>query len=146
MIFNFSLDEKNMQVIFEDNIYFSGNYIFKNLEKSEQLVVAILTLGSKTEKMSADFFSQGDYLMGMIYDAIGSVGLNDLKKGFFEKLCERARHAKSGITRVFSPGSGGWGIEDQDIIFKLLDAKSIGVTLKSSMMMTPVKSLVLSME
>lgn len=139
--FDFVTNAEDKKLIFKDGLCLSGNYIFKKLEKTEQIAAAILTLGSEPENQSADFFSRGDYLMGMIYDAVGSVALNDLKRSFFKKLCEKASITKRGLTRGFSPGSGGWSIEDQAIIFKLLDGKSIGVTLKDSMMMAPVKSL-----
>ena len=140
-IFEVTVNTKDKKVLFKNNFCFSGEYIFNKLKKAEQVVIAILTLGSKIESKSRDFFSQGDYLMGMIYDAIGSVALKDLQKSFFKILCEKAGIGERGITCGLSPGSGAWSIEDQAIIFKLLDAESIGVTLKDSMMMTPVKSI-----
>ncbi len=140
-IFDFTLDEENKRIIFTDNIYFSDEYIFKNLKGADEILLAILTLGDVIENESADCFACKDYLMGMIYDAIGSVALNELKRNFFEMLCKKVCAEKKGITRGFSPGSGRWDIRDQAHIFKLVDTKSIGVTLKESMMMKPVKSL-----
>ena len=40
-----------------------------------------------------------------------------------------------------SPGYGRWSVEEQDIIFKLLPADSIGVSLTKSYMMVPRKSV-----
>ncbi len=140
-IFDFDLDEKNKRIIFADDICFHSEYIFKNLKNADKILVAILTLGDTIESKSADCFACKDYLTGMIYDAIGSVALNDLKRNFFKMLCKKACTQKKGITRGFSPGSGKWDIMDQAYIFKLVDAKSIGVTLKESMMMKPIKTL-----
>jgi len=139
--FNFVLDAKNKKIIFKEELYFSGEYIFKNLEKAEEIVIAILTLGDKIEKKSAELFSQGEYLRGMIYDAVGSAALKDLNSSFFKKLCAKAGNEKRRVSRGFSPGSGDWSIEEQATIFKLLNAESIGVSLKESMMMAPVKSI-----
>jgi hypothetical protein len=139
--FNFSIDKENMKVIFKEGPIFSGKYIIEKLEKAEKIAAVFLTVGDQIEKRSADYFSNGDYLTGLIYDAIGSVALYDLKSNFFRKLCERARLAGNGLTMGLSPGSDGWPIEDQTSVFKLLDGESIGVTLKESMMMTPVKTI-----
>lgn len=140
-IFDFALDEKNKRIIFTDDIYFYSGYIFEDLKNADKILAAILTLGDAIESKSADCFACKDYLTGMIYDAIGSVALNDLKKNFFKMLCKKARTQKKGITRGFSPGSGKWDIRDQAYIFKLVDANSIGVILKESMMMKPIKTL-----
>jgi hypothetical protein len=139
--FEFSLDKENLKVIFKEGSLFFGKYIVEQLKQAERAVVALLTIGGEIEKRSADFFSNGDYLTGLIYDAIGSVALYDLKKAFFRELCERARLAGNGLTMGLSPGSDGWPLEDHASVFKLLDGEAIGVTLKESMMMTPVKSI-----
>lgn len=45
-----------------------------------------------------------------------------------------------GITCGLSPGSWDWSLQEQAVIFKLVEARSIGVTLNESMIMSPVKS------
>ena len=140
-VFKVTVKTKDKKILLENGHCFSGSYIFNKLKEAEEAVIAILTIGSKIEEKSGVCFSQGDYLQGMIYDAIGSVALKDLKKSFFKKLCEKARIAEKGITCGLSPGDGDWSIQDQTVIFKLVYGEPIGVSLKDSMMMTPVKSI-----
>jgi len=139
--FNIVADTTGHKILLKRNYSFSGEYIFNKLKMAEEVVVAILTIGNKVEDKGRVYFSQGDYLLGMIYDAIGSAALEDLKQSFFNELCKRVRAEQKGITCGLSPGSQDWSIQDQAVIFKLLDAKSIGVTLMDSMMMVPLKSI-----
>jgi len=132
---------ENKKILVGKNRSFSGKYIFDKLEKAEEVVVAVLTVGGKIENKSACAFTQGDYLLGMIYDAIGSAALENLKKHFFKELCKKIGAEKKGITCGLSPGSNEWNIQDQAIVFELVDGKTIGVTLNESMMMIPVKSI-----
>lgn len=41
----------------------------------------------------------------------------------------------------FSPGYCDWGLEEQALIFKVLDASSIGVSLSPHFVMSPAKSV-----
>jgi hypothetical protein len=49
----------------------------------------------------------------------------------------RDLHASASL----SPGESEWSVAEQAVIFSLVDAREIGVTLNESMVMSPVKSL-----
>jgi hypothetical protein len=45
------------------------------------------------------------------------------------------------LSRYFEPGSNDWDIQEQKQVFTILQPERIGVTLNSSCMMQPAKSL-----
>ena len=53
----------------------------------------------------------------------------------------RELHASASL----SPGESEWSVAEQAVIFSLVDAREIGVTLTESLVMSPVKSLSLIM-
>lgn len=57
----------------------------------------------------------------------------------FERLLVALQHREPDM-RV-SPGYCDWALEGQGVIFEALDARPIGITLSSSFVMTPLKSL-----
>ena len=62
-----------------------------------------------------------------------------------QELCRHLEHdaARQGlyISAPLSPGESEWSVKDQAVIFSLLDAAVIGVSLNASMVMSPLKSL-----
>jgi hypothetical protein len=66
-----------------------------------------------------------------------------------QELCaqweEEANEDGLHTSAMLSPGESTWSIDDQKVIFDLLDARSIGVSLTSGLVMNPFKSLSLIM-
>ncbi|HHW03887.1 MAG TPA: DUF4445 domain-containing protein [Thermoanaerobacterales bacterium] len=139
--FEFTLDKKAKKVLLPDGNYFSGDYIVKNLSGAEHLIAAVATIGSGIDRKSMECFAVGDYMKGMIYNAIGDEALNFVCRKFWLDLVKKAKSEGCGITHRLSPGHNDWDIKDQAVVFELLDASSIGVTLNDSFMMNPVKSV-----
>ncbi|MCE7743152.1 MAG: hypothetical protein GOP50_11945, partial [Candidatus Heimdallarchaeota archaeon] len=116
-------------------------FLFK---KSEISVFAICTIGKGLENLSKDYLRKGELAKGVILDAIASHAaeqvaeitnqtiLNELSEEFIEK----------DVSCRFSPGYCQWELaKGQKQIFSLLDSEKIGVSLSTSMMMNPVKSV-----
>lgn len=116
-------------------------FLFK---KSEISVFAICTIGKGLENLSKNYLRKGELAKGVILDAIASHAaeqaaeitnqtiLNELSEEFIEK----------DVSCRFSPGYCRWELDKgQEQIFSLLDSEKIGVSLSTSMMMNPVKSV-----
>jgi len=139
--FNFIFEEGTNTIVFSQGVFFSDKDIVDELKSADNVVIAIMTLGDEMDKKILDLFSDNNYLKGMIYNAIGNCALDNLRKDFRAILEKQLRGSDRGITSGFSPGNSGWSIANQRIIFRLLDARSIGVGLNEFMMMNPTKSI-----
>lgn len=137
----FEVDPREKTVWIKGRYRFKGDYIVRNLEGADWIVVAITTVGRGIDDLCDRCFEQGDYFKGLIYDAIGAAALNNLNRRFWLKLVSEAKREGMGITHRLSPGHNDWHIKDQETVFSVLDGSLIGVELSENYMMKPVKSL-----
>lgn len=133
-------DKDKNEILLPNGNAFKENYVIRNLKDANYLVLAVVTVGKKISEKIEETFSKGDYLKGMIYDVVANTALEHLRKSFEQDLMKEAREKGFGITHRLSPGNNGWSIKDQKIIFEILDTKSIGVFLRESYIMDPIKS------
>lgn len=109
--------------------------------EAEKIAICICTIGRKLEQRVSNLFQQNEMLRGLILDALGSEATEQVANWANSEICHQAAQLKLKGSRRLSPGYGKWGIEEQDYIFSLLPANAIGVSLTSSMMMIPRKSI-----
>lgn len=139
--FRFTLDLENKRLLLPGGYYFSGEYLFQHLNKSSFLIIAVSTLGQDFDEISPRTCSGNDLLEVMIFDAMGNAALKDLSRRFWLELAGKYKQEGLGLTRRCSPGENGWPLQEQEVLFNLLDAGAIGVSLTESLMMKPIKSL-----
>lgn len=109
-------------------------------EGAHEVLIAIQTIGTRLEAESTRLFDAGEMLEGMVLDGCGTVALDEaleLLRGMVVKQVT-ARGLQTGHN--LCPGGYQIPLEAQKILFTLLDAGEIGVTLGDSMLMTPIKS------
>lgn len=139
----FEVHEYEKRIIFHNDCYFSNENLFKELSHMEYIVIAVSTLGEAIDKKIKEAFSSSNYLRGLIYDAIANEAMISLNHILWKKLVGQMKEKNYGLTRSFSPGSNGWNIKEQKVIFSLLNPKEIGVYLNEKYMMKPNKSITL---
>lgn len=127
------------------NIFKSENleprFLFK---KSEKTVLAICTIGKELESHVAEFLKKGKLAKGAILNAIASHAAEQTAEYVNQEILQNLSKEIEGknTTCRFSPGYCQWDLKKgQQTIFELLDGSKIGVSLTSSMMMNPVKSV-----
>jgi len=130
-------------VIFTECGYqFSVNKkVIQLFENAEYLLLAIVTIGPKLEQSIKKQFEQNQYLRAMVKDAVGTVAVKTAGQWLNHYIEERSLQEEFELSRYFEPGSGDWDIQEQQKIFQILKPEKIGVTLNSSYMMQPAKSL-----
>lgn len=130
--------ETPVSVSEDGNITFDGfsvasKSLAKNLLGCEKAVVFGATVGAMFDRLlqKAEITSPA---YAVVLQAAGTAAIEGLCDTFCEEL---------GETRPrFSPGYGDLPLEAQTDIFKVLDlSKNIGVTLSSSLLMIPTKSV-----
>lgn len=106
-----------------------------------EVALSICTIGNPLEDAVAEHSGSGEMTRALILDAAGSVlaeAACDYANG---KICAIAAERSLYTAPRISPGYGKWRIEEQEMIFGLLPASSIGVSLTKSFMMVPRKSV-----
>lgn len=114
----------------------SSNSLEKLLKKCDECFIMAVTLGSKVdllmkrlEALSVSEHYITDALASALAESAADVAEKNIKK---ELVCSMR----------FSAGYGDFRLEDQSAILELLDArKMLGITLSTSYLMTPQKSI-----
>ena len=118
-------------VLLDNGTVFHSKALAKYVGKSNELFLFGATLGSRVDI------------------ALRRMALTSVAAALIETYCddccaELQKQLPKGkkLKWRFSPGYGDWALEEQKILFPVLDcAHSIGLTLTESCMMAPVKSV-----
>lgn len=107
----------------------------------EMVGIAICTIGSLLEERSSELFAQGNAATALILDTVGSAAVGSVSRQTDALICRRAQERGMNAGPRFEPGSTGWDISDQRVLFSLLSAQEIGVRLNEYFLMIPRKSV-----
>ncbi len=111
---------------------------------AQELYVAVCTLGGGLDERIRTYRADNRYVEMLLLDELGTWAVDQVRTQLYERvqseLAERGWHLSSPL----SPGESTWPLREQRIIFKLLDAARIDVTLGASDLMRPLKSLSLA--
>jgi hypothetical protein len=112
---------------------------------SSELLIAVCTIGEALSLRVRELQGERRMLRGLLLDDLGSWAVDSVRQGFCRRMEEEASLAGLRVSTFLSPGESAWPLEDQRVIFSLLDAAAIGVSLSPSLLMSPRKSLSLVM-
>ncbi len=113
--------------------------------KADDLALFAVTVGPAVSDKITDLFDASEFALGYLLDAAAS-GAADAAAEFVERYYERRLEydgrlgPASGILR-YSPGYCGWDISGQKKLFEYLKPEEIGITLRDSYLMEPLKSV-----
>lgn len=102
---------------------------------------AVCTIGGAVETRVEHLFDRGERARAVIADAVASVAAESTADACDRAICRRARDVSLKPGRRRSPGYGNWPLEDQRVLFDMLEPSAIGVTLTDRFMMVPRKSV-----
>ncbi|MCR4443203.1 MAG: ASKHA domain-containing protein [Peptococcaceae bacterium] len=142
--FSFAVDEQQGRLLLPGGLFFSGEHPVGGLKESRFLVLAVSTLGESYQDLLARRVKEPGGFLALLYDAVGTAGLYNVNRRFWQGLAGEYGRRGLGLTRRFSPGENGWALEEQRVFFKLLDTAAAGVILNENCMMVPVKSLTMA--
>jgi hypothetical protein len=113
--------------------------------EADGLALFAATMGSILADKSSELFTKGGPVLGFMLDAVNSVGSEQLGRQmcrrFLELLPEELRRTKEIKVQYYCPGHCGWHLSGQDKLFQMLHPEEIGIALKPSWAMYPVKSI-----
>lgn len=113
--------------------------------RAEHLALFAVTLGGAISDEVSELFRQNEPAEAYALDAVASeradaaVGL--LARQYLDELRQAGRVGSSSCVLPYSPGYCGWHVSGQRRLFDRLQPERIGVTLNSSCLMQPLKSV-----
>ncbi len=111
-----------------------------------RLALFACTVGKALTDEITRRFEQHDYALGYVLDAVASAGVEKLAALVEAEYCRENREQKSGgedskTVLRYSPGYCGWHVSGQRKLFEFLHPEEIGITLRESFLMEPLKSV-----
>jgi len=113
-------------------------------QKADHLALFAATVGQALHDKINELFVGKDFALGSMLDSVASVGVEktaDVLQTYFRDGLIRKRGG-DGNTAVmrYSPGYCGWHVSGQRKLFDYLKPEEIGITLRASYLMEPLKS------
>ncbi len=134
------LVEENLSL--QNGVSFSiGKKISSWWKGSKSLMIAICTIGDGLEKRLTELSSKGEHTAALNLDIAGSVALGSMGDQVHQYICNRASAMGIEMGPFLNPGYREWPLTDQKIIFEIMPAAAIGVSLNEQCMMVPKKSV-----
>lgn len=117
----------------------TGRSIAKALVGADRFAVFLVTAGAGFDQWSEQVRSRGDIMCEFVADAIGSALAGSVGKYVSMQVSKLLTEVNT--TNHFSPGHCDWHISEQTKVFSLLGENTCGVSLSSSSLMHPIKSI-----
>jgi len=107
----------------------------------EAVGAGICTVGSSIEDRVRALWDSRELPLAVMLDSVGSAAVESLAEYANDLLCQAAIPSGLKVTNRISPGYAGWDTAEQAALFHLCPGDPIGVTLNSSCVMAPGKSI-----
>jgi Vitamin B12 dependent methionine synthase, activation domain len=113
--------------------------------QADKLALFAITLGEKISKQINDLFQINDFAIASMLDSAASEGADLAAEILEHKFKDYMIHTgdlkdHSAVLR-YSPGYCGWHISGQKKLFGYLEPDKIGISLRESFLMEPLKSI-----
>ena len=110
--------------------------------RAETLALFAVTLGPRVSREIEQRFQVNDLALGAMLDSAASVAADRLAGAAEDRLREvlSASGRRPAVLR-YSPGYCGWHISGQRKLFEFLHPEQIGISLRKSFLMEPLKSV-----
>lgn len=132
---------RHERLILEGGGHLAGKLIGQHLAAAELAAVFVCTIGEAIDTRLAQVMDD-DPVLGLALDGLGSAAVEALAAAACRRVETLSGQRGQQVSIPLSPGMIGWPVlEGQTQIFGLIDASAAGVSLTSSGMMVPRKSL-----
>jgi hypothetical protein len=135
------LSSENRKVFLSSGMEFKSLKLSRTMSACNKAKVFVATIGEKIEKKINELMAKDKYAEAAIMDAIASVAVEDTVETFHSNVDLKLKAKSKCTTLRFSPGYCDWDINEQQTLFNMVDASSIGVSLSKNNLMSPRKSI-----
>lgn len=121
--------------------FHTGHKIAHALRGLSSLAVVSITLGEDISRLIEQYNKEFDFITAYWLDKLSNWALEQLMRLLKQELREEVAKDHLKITSHWGPGYCGWDLKEQEKLLPLSGADQWGITLSSSMLMRPVKSM-----
>jgi hypothetical protein len=118
-----------------------GSLISSAFSRASELAIVVCTIGLKLERAVTKHFERKELLKGLLLDGIGSATMDSLCQHICQLMSNLASEQDYEASSPLNPGMPGFPMSEQWNLFHLVPAREINVSLTSSGMMIPRKSV-----
>jgi len=118
-----------------------GPLLPATLPEAKELIVLIGTIGPELEKRVTEYTKSGGALRGTVLDGIGTAAVDRLIPEAMKLIAAEVATRGYEISSPVNPGMPGFPMTEQWNLLELAPAQEIGVSLSSSGVLVPRKSI-----
>ena len=115
------------------------------LGRANQLALFAVTLGEGVCREIEERFRSNDLALGSMLDSVASAATDQMagvaEEHLRRSLAQNGRLTEGTALLRYSPGYCGWHVSGQKRLFEFLQPQQIGITLRESFLMQPLKSI-----
>jgi len=113
--------------------------------QAENLALFAVTIGQRVSREITERFGSNDPALGAMLDSCASAAADKLagvaEGRFVDTLARGGRMSSDTRVLAYSPGYCGWDISGQRELFEFLSPEQVGISLRESHLMEPLKSV-----
>lgn len=134
------INQKETTIKIENLLFYPSKIITTQLKNSDSTAIFVCTAGEKISNHANEIL-QVDPILSFIFDIIGSVCVEKAMDKIQQYLHAEMQKSGLNISDRFSPGYCEWSVAEQQKLFSLLPDNFCGISLSSSSLMYPIKSV-----
>ena len=135
------VEHRHERILLQGGNELASPLVAHHLAGAEHVVVVICTIGSLLENMVSSWMEENP-LLGLALDGLGNSAVEAIAQQVCKRIGEQAQDKNLTASTPLSPGEPEWPVGVGQLqIFSLLEPSRAGITLASSGMMTPKKSI-----
>lgn len=134
------LEPSKGRIVADGQVFNIGKTLCKELKYAEKLLFFICTAGKTISDRSSELLTGEDPVQGYVLDQVG-IFLTEAAGNRMQELVREDLSPEYRLTNRYSPGYCHWEMSDQLKLFSLFPPAPCGVTLTTSLLMNPVKSI-----
>lgn len=119
--------------------------IRKVYERAHHMALFAATVGPDVVTKISALFTKSEFALGSLLDSAASNGTDlishVLEKKYLAEMNRLGQSFKDTVVMAYSPGYCGWHISAQKPLFEYLQPSKIGLSLRDSFLMEPLKSI-----
>ncbi|MBL7166830.1 MAG: hypothetical protein ISS55_10150 [Dehalococcoidales bacterium] len=138
---------RDIDFVIGTNVFIEGGNIFRSqvisglLNNCEQVAVFALTIEGYLEEATSQLADDGLVVQARVLDAIGSNAVEQVAEHVHNVITDRVGIHGLTTSRRFSPGYCDWSIDQQEMLFRIMNGSSSFIYLTDRYLMVPQKSI-----
>lgn len=108
--------------------------------RADRLMLFAATIGHDVSARIAELFAANEFVLGNALDTTASISTDRISHQL-EQFVESSVSKSGTVAFAYSPGYCGWHVSAQKALFDVLKPEEIGIILRDSFLMEPLKSI-----